>query len=41
MITWSIWSFDTPASVTAWSNGERQRSMRSAVISWNFARVRE
>ena len=29
----------TPASFSACSNGMRQRSMRSAVISWNLARL--
>ncbi|CAM5721770.1 hypothetical protein SFUMM280S_02052 [Streptomyces fumanus] len=38
-MTWSIAESFTPASLTAWWNGVRQRSSRSAVSSWNWARV--
>ena len=38
-ITWWRSPLLTPASLSACSNGMRQRSIRSAVISWNLARV--
>jgi hypothetical protein len=38
-ITWSIWPLVRPASLMACSNGTLQRSSRSAVISWNLARL--
>ena len=40
MITWCSAPLVTPASFIAFSNGILQRSMRSAVMSWNLARVR-
>ena len=39
--TWSTCPRVRPASFTACSNGARQRSRRSAVSSWNFARLSE
>ena len=38
-ITWSTSPRVSPASFTACSNGVRQRASRSAVSSWNFARL--
>ena len=39
MITWSTWPVVSPASLIAWSKATLQRSMRSAVISWNLERL--